>query len=125
MANSAGSPYYLGTTPQEQLGDSPRYWYAMRRNEDGELFLVRSDQILDTDAYELNIPGPPEEDFVDFVIGTDFLDGIDETHETPKENMYYPQYRWDNRPLFYYINSDGMLVVRANRSYSYPTGISS
>jgi len=119
------SPYYLGTTPQEQLGDSPRYWYAMRRNEDGELFLVRSDQILDTDAYELNIPGPPEEDFVDFVIGTDYLDGIDANHEKPKENLYYPQYRWDNRPLFYYVDSEGMLVVRANRGYSYPTGISS
>jgi len=39
--------YYLGTTPIESLGDSPRYWYALRRNEDGELFLVRSDQIID------------------------------------------------------------------------------
>lgn len=119
------SPYYLGTTPTEGLGDSPRYWYALRRNDDGELFLVRSDQIIDRDAYELNIPGPPEEDFDAFIVGTDYLDGIDETHEKPKENMFYPQYRWDDRSLFYYVDSEGMFVVRINKGYSYPTGISS
>ena len=119
------STYYLGTTPSESLGDSPRYWYALRRNEDGELFLVRSDQLLDNDAYELNIPGPPEEDFVDFEVGVDYLDGIDDEHEKPKENMFYPQYRWDDRSLFYYVNSDGMFVVRINRGYLYPSGISS
>lgn len=125
MANSAGSPYYLGTTPQESLGDSPRYWYALRRNEDGELFLARSDQIADTESYQLNIPGPTEEDFDSFIVGTDYLDGIDVNHEKPKENMYYPQYKWDNRSLFYYIDSEGMFTVRVNRSYSYPDGISS
>ena len=121
MANA----YYLGRTPEEVLGNSPRYWYSLRRNVDGELFLVRSDQVLDTDSYELNIPGPPEEDFIDFVVGTDYLDGIDTTHEKPKENMYYPQYRWDSRSLFYYIDDEGMFTVRINRGYSYPTGISS
>jgi hypothetical protein len=107
------------------LGDSPRYWYALRRNNDGELFLVRSDQITDLDAYELNIPGPPEEDFDNFVAGTDYLDGLDVTHELLKENMFYPQYRWDNRSLFYYVDDEGMFIVRINRGYSYPTGISS
>ena len=75
------SNYYLGTTPAESLGDSPRYWYALRRNVDGELFLVRSDQISDLDAYELNIPGPPEEDFDDFEAGVDYFDGLDTNHE--------------------------------------------
>jgi len=119
------SNFYLGTTPSESLGESPRYWYALRRNEDGELFLIRSDQIADLDAYQLNIPGPPEEDFEDFEVGVDFFDGIDSTHEIPKENMYYPQYKWDNRSLFYYVDSEGMFVMRINRGYSYPTGISS
>jgi hypothetical protein len=121
----SSSTYYLGTTPSEGLGDSPRYWYALRRNEDGELFLVRSDQIIDRDAYELNIPGPPEEDFEDFEVGVDFFDGVDSDHETPKENMYYPQYKWDGRSLFYYVDSEGMFIMRINKGYSYPTGISS
>jgi hypothetical protein len=119
------SAYYLGTTPTEGLGNSPRYWYALRKNEDGELFLVRSDQIIDRDAYELNIPGPTEEDFDNFVIGVDYLEGIDITHEPLKENMFYPQYRWDDRSLFYYIDDEGMFVVRINKGYAYPTGISS
>jgi hypothetical protein len=117
--------YYLGTTPIESLGDSPRYWYALRRNDDGELFLVRSDQIIDREAYELNIPGPPEEDFDEFEPGVDFLDGIDEDHEPVKENMFYPQYKWDDRSIFYYIDANGQLTMRINRNYSYPTGISS
>jgi hypothetical protein len=124
MAGTSSS-YYLGTTPTEGLGNSPRYWYALRRNEDGEIFLVRSDQIIDRDAYELNIPGPPEEDFEDFEVGVDFFDGIDAEHETPKENMYYTQYKWDDRSLFYYIDNEGMFIMRINKGYSYPTGISS
>jgi hypothetical protein len=124
MAGNSSS-YYLGTTPTEGLGNSPRYWYALRRNDDGELFLVRSDQIIDRDAYELNIPGPPEEDFDNFVVGTDYLDGIDLTHEPIKENMFYPQYRWDDRSLFYYVDGEGMFIVRINKGYSYPNGISS
>ncbi len=119
------STYYLGTTPTEGLGNSPRYWYALRRNEDGELFLVRSDQITDGDSYQLNIPGPPEEDFDSFVVGDDYLDGLDVTHELVKENMFYPQYKWDDRSLFYYVDSEGMFIVRINKGYSYPTGISS
>lgn len=119
------SPYYLGTTPTEALGDSPRYWYGLRRNEDGELFLVRSDQLADLDAYELNIPGPPEEDFEDFEVGVDYFDGLDTEHEKPKENLKYPQYKWDDRSLFFYVDSEGMFTVRINRGYSYPTGISS
>lgn len=119
------SPYYLGTTPIEGLGDSPRYWYALRRNQDGEIFFVRSDQILDKDAYELNIPGPPDEDYTDFEAGVDYFDGIDTNHEKPKANMFYTQYKWDDRSLFYYVDSEGMFIVRINNGYSYPSGVSS
>ena len=119
------SNYYLGVTPTEALGDSPRYWYALRRNEDGELFFVRSDQILDKDAYQLNIPGEPEQNFEDFESGVNYFDGIDEDHELVYENMFYPQYKWDDKSLFYYIDEEGSFIVRINRGYSYPSGISS
>ena len=120
----ATSNYYLGRSPEDTLGDSPRYWYALRRNDDGELYIVRSDQVLDKEAYQLNIPGPPEENFEDFEPGVDFFDGIDAEHESTCENMYYPQYRWDNRSIFYYVDSEGLLVQRINQGYSYPSGIS-
>ena len=119
------SNYYLGTTPTENLGDSPRYWFALRRNQDGELYIVRSDQLTDSNSYDINIPGPPEENFEDFEPGIDYFEGIDENHEPEYNNMYYTQYRWDNRSMFYYVDDEGQLVQRLFRTYTYPEGISS
>ena len=117
--------YYLGRDPIETLGSSPRFWYALRRNEDGELFIVRSDQLTDKEAYEINIPGDPLENFEEFVPGVDYFDGIKVDHEPEHENMYYTQYRWDDRSMFYYVDSQGQLVQRINQGYTYPTGTSS
>jgi hypothetical protein len=120
------SSYYLGQSPDEALGDSPRYWYALRRNEDGELFLLRSDQLKDKDSIELNIPGPPSENFEDFEPGIDFLDGIRADHEVEYANLVWTQYRWDNRNMLYYIGTDeGRLIQRINQGYEYPEGTSS
>jgi hypothetical protein len=120
------SSYYLGQSPDEALGDSPRYWYALRRNEDGELFLLRSDQLKDKDSIELNIPGPPSENFEDFEPGIDFLDGIRADHEVEYKNLVWTQYRWDNRNMLYYIGTDeGRLIQRINQGYEYPEGTSS
>jgi hypothetical protein len=120
------SNYYLGTTPQDALGDSPRYWYALRRNDDGELFLYRSDQLKDKDSIELNTPGRPEDNFEDFEPGIDYFDGIAEDHEVEHPNLVWVQYRWDDRNMLYYIGQDeGRLIVRINQGYVYPEGISS
>jgi hypothetical protein len=117
--------YYLGTTPEFALGDSPRYWYALRRNDDGELFLLRSDQLKDKDSIELNLPGDPAENFEDFEPGIDYFDGIQEDHEIEFANLVWAQYRWDNRNMLYYIDSDGRLVQRINQGFVYPEGTSS
>lgn len=119
------SNYYLGTSPDEALGDSPRYWYALRKNEDGELFLLRSDQLRDKDSIELNSPGPRDQNFEDFEAGVDFLDGVDDNHNVEYANLVWTQYRWDNRSMLYYIDSNGQLVQRINQGYVYPDGISS
>lgn len=119
------SNYYLGTSPDEALGDSPRYWYALRKNEDGELFLLRSDQLRDKDSIELNSPGPQDQNFEDFEAGVDFLDGVDDNHNVEYANLVWTQYRWDNRSMLYYIDSNGQLVQRINQGYVYPDGISS
>ena len=119
------STYYLGTSPDEALGDSPRYWYAIRRNEDGELFLLRSDQAKDKDSIELNLQGASDENFEDFEPGVDYFDGIAADHEVAYDNLYWTQYRWDNRNMLYYIDSQGRLIQRINQGYTYPTGHSS
>ena len=118
------STYYLGTSPEESLGDSPRYFYGLRRNDHGELFFVRSDQLADIGDVTINEPGSLADTFQDFEAGVDYLDGINAEHEILYENMKYPQYKWDNRSLFFYVDSQGQLVIRINRGYTYPVGIS-
>jgi hypothetical protein len=119
------STYYLGQSPDEALGDSPRYWYALRRNEDGELFLLRSDQLKDKDSIELNLPGDPAETFEDFEPGVDYFEGVTADHEIEYDNLVWTQYRWDNRNILYYIDNEGRLTQRLNQGYTYPTGHSS
>lgn len=123
MPNS--NTYYFGQSPEDALGGSTRYLYLIRRNDDGELFFYRSDQLRDKDPIELNIPGPPAENFENFVPGTDYLDGIDANHELSYDNMFWTQYRWDDRSILYYIDSEGRLSQRINQNYVYPTGHSS
>ena len=119
------STYYLGQSPDEALGDSPRFLYLVRRNEDGELFFLRSDQAIDKESIEINTPGDPAENFEDFESGVDFFEGITADHEIQYDNLKFPQYRWDNRSILYYIDAQGQLVQRINQGYAYPTGVSS
>ena len=121
----ATSNYYLGRSPEETLGDSPRYLYLIRRNEDGELFLFRSDQAKDKDSIEINLPGDPAENFEDFEPGVDYFDGIAADHEIEYDNLVWTQYRWDNRNMLYYLDTEGRLTQRINQGYTYPTGHSS
>lgn len=120
----ATNNYYLGRDPIETLGSSPRYWYALRRNDDGELYIVRSDQISDKESYVINEVGDPTENFEDFEPGVDYFEGIDENHDKIFDNLKYTQYRWDDRSMFYYVDSDGQLIQRINQGYVYPSGIS-
>lgn len=118
--------YYLGTTPKDNLGSNSRYLVALRRNDDGELFFVIVDQIADRDAeFEVNQPGAVEDNFPDFEQGIDYFEGILADHEKEYLNMLYTQYKWSARPLFYYVDSQGQLVQRSNKSYLYPDGTSS
>jgi len=117
--------YYLGMSPENALGATPRYLYAIRRNEDGEVFLLRSDQLKDKDAITINNPGDPAENFEDFEPGVDYFEGIKADHEAEYDNLLWTQYRWDNRSILYYIDDEGQLVQRINFSYNYPEGISS
>lgn len=121
MAN----PYYLGRDSVEVLGGAQRFFYAIRRNMDGELFIIRSDQLKDaTDVIEINMPGAESGTFEDFEAGVDYFEGITADHEVVFDNLKYPQYRWDDRSLFYYIDDEGRLTIRINKGYTYPDGIS-
>jgi hypothetical protein len=118
------SNYYLGTSPENILGNTPRYFYALRKNENGSLYFVKNDNIKDGQVININNLGNLEDNYNDFEEGVDFYEGINVNHIAEFANLKYPQYRWDNRSVLYYIDNDGQLVVRLNQGYTYPTGVS-
>jgi hypothetical protein len=120
----SNSNYYVGTDPQQNLGDTPRFFYGLRKNENGSLFVVRSDQMRGTDSIQINNTGLEENNYTDFDIGVDFFEGIDVNHNPVYENLRYQQYKWDDRSIFYYIDEEGELIVRINNGYEYTPGVS-
>ena len=117
------STHYVGQTPgiSELLGEGqPRYFYALRRTENGTLFFAKIDQLKDTDTITVNNPGASADDFTEFEYGVDFFDGrIELDHSRPYDNLQWDQYRWDNKNTYYYVNEQGELVVRINQAYQY------
>jgi len=118
--------YYIGNTPETIInGFIKQYFYGMRRNDDGELFLIRQDQLSGQGTVTINDIGIGENNFLDFEEGINFLEGIDANHNIVYDNLRYPQIKWDGRLLTYYIDPvDGQFIVRISEDYQYPTNIS-
>jgi hypothetical protein len=121
---ASGNNYYLGTDPQSALGDTPRFLYGIRKNENGSLFLLRIDNIRDKEIAVINIPGEDAGNYTDFEVGVDFFEGLDVNHNPVYDNLNYQQYRWDDRALFYYVDADGQLSVVINNGHVYDNGAS-
>jgi hypothetical protein len=113
------SNYFLGNTQEQVLGNVPTIFYGMRRDDEGNLYFVRTNQISG-EAVTINAPGDLDDNYEDFTFGTDYVAGIDENHEIVSANLKYPQYKCQNSNLYYYVNSEGQLVVRVNQKYTYP-----
>lgn len=114
--------YYIGSEASELYGvNVPRYFYAIRRTDDGLVYFLRLDQLKDTDeTIIVNDPGLAQNDFEDFEFGVDFFDGrLAEDHSRPYTNLHWDQYRWDARSVYYYINDNGELVAVHNKTHAY------
>ena len=115
--------YYVGgeISLNDILGEgNPRFFYGLRRTEEGTLFFSKIDQLRDTATITLNVPGPNSGNFEQFEYGIDFFDGrLAEDHSRPYPNLVFDQYRWDGKDCYYYINDNGELVVRVNTAYQY------
>lgn len=113
-----GSTYVIG---QETSIDpsTPKFFYGLRRTDQGELYFARVNQLSDDDAIQINNVGDPAQNYENFEQGVDFYEGRDVYHNIVYNNLNYEQYRWDNRNIFYYINSNGELVARINQAYNY------
>jgi hypothetical protein len=113
---------YTGMSPDTMMGAVPnRFFYGLRRTNNGELFAVKSDQMRTDDAHTVTInnPGAPEDNFPNFEQGQDFYEGRDVNHNLVHVNLNYEQLRWDERNISYYVDDDGELVARINHSFTY------
>jgi hypothetical protein len=115
--------YEFGRSADDLLGGSPKYFYALRRTDDGELYFTRINQLSRTDSVQINNDGTTDGDFLEFEAGVDFFEGRDANHDLVFENLNFEQMRWDNRNLYYYIDANGQLCVRTDTKYPYPSGI--
>jgi hypothetical protein len=115
--------YYAGgeLNLNDILGEgNPRFFYGLKRDEDGTVFFSKIDQLKDLDTITLNAPGPNSGNFEQFEYGIDFFDGrLAEDHSRPYPNLTFDQYRFDGKNCYYYINANGELVVRINQTYTY------
>lgn len=115
--------YYIGqVSAVDLLGEgNPRFFYALKRTDEGTLYFEKIDQLIDVDSITVNISGPAKDNFEDFEYGVDYFDGrLEEDHSRPYANLNFDQYRWDGRNMYYYINNKGELVARINQIYVYP-----
>ena len=110
-------------TIEDNLGE--RYFYGLRRTDAGELFLGKLDQLSLTDTIQINKEGDVVDNFPDFDEGAEFFEGRDSAHNLTYKNLNYEQFRWDDRNIDYYINSEGELVARVGQNYTYDDGASS
>jgi len=104
---------------QETLANN-RFFYGLRRTEQGELYMVKSDLLRLEDGVQLNRPGNVDENYNNWSRGEDFFEGRDQQHRKVYPNLVYEQYKWDGRNVFYYVNSEGELVLKVNEAHTYP-----
>ena len=103
----------------DELGRNPRYLYALRRTDEGDLYISKIDQLSNADSIQINAPGDNNDDYSSFEVGVDFFEGRDVFHNLIYDNLNYEQLKWDDRNIYYYINSNGEFVARINQKYSY------
>jgi hypothetical protein len=120
------SSNYTGFTPDLiTQAVKNRFFYGLRRTDEGELFMAKADQLSPTDSISINNPGEAVDDYPNFEEGQDFYEGRNIRHNTIYKNLAYEQFKWDDRNLYYYVNDEGELVVRTNQKYVYDDNSSS
>lgn len=81
---------------QETLANS-RYFYGLRRTEQGELYMVKADLLRLEDGVWSIESGNIDENYNNWSRGEDFFEGRDQQHRKNFPNLVYEQYKWDGR----------------------------
>jgi len=105
------TPYILGKSVAEFNDPSSTFLYALRRTEDGDLYLLKINE-NDGSVIELfgeNIPDA----FAEYSLGDDFFEGRGEDHvlDYATSDVKYEQWKFLNSEQTYYIDSDGYFTL--------------
>tara|TARA_B100000035_G_scaffold306227_1_gene308040 strand:- start:448 stop:816 length:369 start_codon:yes stop_codon:yes gene_type:complete len=92
--------------------------HALRRDKDGMLYytVARSTEDAVFDFHRTD-----GEEYTDFLQGQEYIDATPNVAKqyTNDPDDKYQQFRFDFRRLTYFIDSDGYLVARLNKSYDH------
>lgn len=115
---------YIGPSP-DYSSTSNRYLYALRRDDEGTLYIARLDSKDSTDSIDLVNGILPESlsGLVDLDSGEYFEGRSSTTKELVSETLNYEQWRWENKFISYYINADGEFVALVGEDRTYPTDV--
>lgn len=117
----ANSTYLLGGTSES----GAYYFYALRRDDEGNLFIRRDDVANDTNLLDVFGPNKPIEfdgEFIDF----DFDEGrnADHTLKYTSDEVKYEQWFWDNKLTSFYLDEDdGQLVAAYGRENKWVSNV--
>lgn len=107
------TPYVLGKSPEEFKNPSDTYVFALRRTEDGDLYLLKANMNEPGSSDTLFGESMPAE-FQDYDFpGDDYFDGRNEdrTLQFDTTDVKYEQWKWEDSVRSYYIDSDGNFVL--------------
>ena len=67
---------FLGQSITDMVNQTnARYFYGLRRTDDGELFIAKVDQLKSNESIIINKEGDPAQNYEDFDEGENFLEG--------------------------------------------------
>lgn len=114
--------YVVGKTVEEFKNSTDTYLFAIRKTDEGDLYLLKSN--ISEPQQNVELFGhtiPAEFQSIDYP-GDDYLDGRAEDHtlENTRDDVKYEQWKWVNRTQSYYIDQNGFftLAVGENRDLS-------
>ena len=117
--------HFIGSNPNDIFRDiDNRFFYAIRRNDDGDLFLAKVDQAKPGESVTINQGGITSNSFQNFDQGQDFFEGRDVYHELVYDDLKYEQFKWDNRNIFFYVDNDGYFTIKINENHTYDNNAS-
>ena len=92
--------------------------HALRRDKDGMLYYTVARSTED-DVFDFH--RTDGEEYTDFLQGQEYIDATPNAPKAYSNDVddKYQQFRFDFRRLTYFIDDDGYLVARLNKSYDH------